>query len=1122
MIAAIVAFMVMPWPGCCTTVMAGTVAGSLVRLRPDSLVLNQLCPSETTGSPARSSSEKPASLESTPSTISSPLRVMASGNDGSGVRLLLDQSAYELLKSREQVTISDFVLEKGRSVRLDLHRVRIYDDQTVFVTGTPSGDKPAPPPELIPLAGSVHGVPGSSAFLGLSRTGINGFVTLGDSTFVLSSGPHSIAPSGSLECAITSLDAVSRPGGSPWSCDFQDRHLRDLEVSPASGRTATDGAPGEPVCRVAIDCDYQYFKEMGEDEAAGLDYVAVLLAAASSIYERDVGVALRLSFVRVWTTPDPYQTCGAEGLDAFRSSFHPAGPPANIGFKFSGCGGAGGAIGIVSCENAGTSSMAAAAGRVVGFFPYPIVTSDDNWDLYMVAHEIGHLFGSPHTHCYDPPLDSCHTSEQSCYNGPKVCSRGSIMSYCFECGGYSNIDLVFPPRVADIMRQRVTAACMEVSSGGFYVCNDEARVLHVDSIMPAVTWLIASREAFLIGPADSLPVALEVDWGSFATQQQTGQVSVFIDGNQTPIVLTVTANRLSPIAAIAASTASGCAPLSVQFTDQSTGNPDAWLWQFGDGDTSHGERPLHVYMHPGTYTAHMGASNVCGSSTAQPVVVTVNGPACYYNSPIILNRGQTLNRAYDLQTSAGGMVGSPDSLRFEITASSPDSCGARIDGGHYLSISPIRSWAGKSVVTIRTTDPRGCTCERGITVIVNIPPTIDIQSPSSAYITNHDFVIVWTNENPDDDGMITLYRSNNPDCSNPIQITGKPIFEDQIGAVGDFVWVVTGVPDGRYYIKARITDQAASAEDCSPGSIEVDLTPPVTTLSGVCELLDSNGWCRSEGVVTLAATDNLTGIAKTVYRVNKTGWVQYRRPFKIDAQGLTTVEYFSIDGAGNSERLHSSAQPFRIDTRRPYISNLAVNDEGFVNGDYMTSTPAFSFQLLDDGSGIDLRTVRVTITPGTLQDPVVLGADSAGFSYDTVSYTVRVTTASPLARGHQTLTVDASDRVGNTSTMTADFRVDPTLRLENVITFPNPTPGAAQFTFTLTQEASVSIRVYDLSGNLMRHMSDIHCGAGYNAIPWDGTSDKSAALAGGTYVYEITAVNSGGTARRLEKLAVLR
>ena len=44
--------------------------------------------------------------------------------------------------------------------------------------------------------------------------------------------------------------------------------------------------------------------------------------------------------------------------------------------------------------------------------------------------------------------------------------------------------------------------------------------------------------------------------------------------------------------------------LSVQFTDLSTGDPNQWLWGFGDGNTSNDQHPLHFYESPGNY-------NVC-------------------------------------------------------------------------------------------------------------------------------------------------------------------------------------------------------------------------------------------------------------------------------------------------------------------------------------------------------------------------------------------------------------------------------------------------------------------------------------------------------------------------------
>lgn len=41
--------------------------------------------------------------------------------------------------------------------------------------------------------------------------------------------------------------------------------------------------------------------------------------------------------------------------------------------------------------------------------------------------------------------------------------------------------------------------------------------------------------------------------------------------------------------------------LSVDFTNKSTGNPDSFLWNFGDGETSAEENPVHVYSNTGLY-----------------------------------------------------------------------------------------------------------------------------------------------------------------------------------------------------------------------------------------------------------------------------------------------------------------------------------------------------------------------------------------------------------------------------------------------------------------------------------------------------------------------------------------
>ena len=74
----------------------------------------------------------------------------------------------------------------------------------------------------------------------------------------------------------------------------------------------------------------------------------------------------------------------------------------------------------------------------------------------------------------------------------------------------------------------------------------------------------------------------------------------------------------APIANFSADPTSGCAPLTVDFTDTSTGNPTSWSWSFPGGNPSSatGQGPYEVtYNSPGTYDVTLTVSNACGSDT---------------------------------------------------------------------------------------------------------------------------------------------------------------------------------------------------------------------------------------------------------------------------------------------------------------------------------------------------------------------------------------------------------------------------------------------------------------------------------------------------------------------------
>ena len=92
--------------------------------------------------------------------------------------------------------------------------------------------------------------------------------------------------------------------------------------------------------------------------------------------------------------------------------------------------------------------------------------------------------------------------------------------------------------------------------------------------------------------------------------------------------ITVTSTG-SIIADFIVNPASGYAPMSVQFTDRSSGGPTMWSWDFGDGGHDSVGNPVHVYQTPGTYTVTLTASNSRSSNTivkAGAVVVQPSGP----------------------------------------------------------------------------------------------------------------------------------------------------------------------------------------------------------------------------------------------------------------------------------------------------------------------------------------------------------------------------------------------------------------------------------------------------------------------------------------------------------------
>ena len=86
-------------------------------------------------------------------------------------------------------------------------------------------------------------------------------------------------------------------------------------------------------------------------------------------------------------------------------------------------------------------------------------------------------------------------------------------------------------------------------------------------------------------------------------------------GSDTTIRKDMIEVRSVPVASFTANRTSGTSPLSVKFTDTSSGSPTSWSWKFGDSGSSMQQNPVYVFENTGTYSVQLIVSNGDGTST---------------------------------------------------------------------------------------------------------------------------------------------------------------------------------------------------------------------------------------------------------------------------------------------------------------------------------------------------------------------------------------------------------------------------------------------------------------------------------------------------------------------------
>jgi hypothetical protein len=347
-----------------------------------------------------------------------------------------------------EALIEQFPLADGSAVTMRLARFEPMTPDARFVVMTPEGEREAARPTSTFWSGALEENPETRVYLAVSDDRVDGLILSEDRTWIISSGPGGEAlPTVVYDLRTISPDLVSVAGG---GCSALIPPGGLPEIAAAAGNGGGLGDRGAPcrIATIAIETDHETTVAIGGDPAAAADYLTRLMGAVSVIYQRDLNVNLQIPYMRLWTTPeDPWtQTEMGAQLGEFRDHW-----AANMGgvrrtlahfLTFRGLGGGVAWVGVL-CNNEYGFGLSSGVG---GGFPYPLRDRDNrNWPLFVTAHELGHNFGTGHTHdSYDPVIDGCGNGDCS------DARNGTIMSYCHGCsGGMRNISLTFGPRVIE-------------------------------------------------------------------------------------------------------------------------------------------------------------------------------------------------------------------------------------------------------------------------------------------------------------------------------------------------------------------------------------------------------------------------------------------------------------------------------------------------------------------------------------------------------------------------------------------------------------------------------------------------------------------------------------------------
>lgn len=266
----------------------------------------------------------------------------------------------------------------------------------------------------------------------------------------------------------------------------------------------------------------------------------------------------------------------------------------------------------------------------------------------------------------------------------------------------------------------------------------------------------------------------------------------------------------------------------------------------------------------------------------------------------------------------------------------------RIDGGAWTLHAPFTlSAEGPHTIDYRASDLVG-----NLEAFRTLSVTVDNTSPASA-------ITVGAPRFTAADGTLytspaTTYTLTATDNLSGIASTE---YRNDSGA-----WIAyapfTIAAEGSHAIGYRSIDNVTNAEVEKTMTVVVDNAPPVTTISVGVPKHETNGklYVTGSTAFTLSVTDNLSGVARTEYRIDDGQWLPYAS-FAIATEGEHVIGFRSADNLSNQEA--EKILTIIVDNTTP-VSTIAVGSPQYsANGNlYISGRTELDISATDSASGV--------------------------------------------------------------------------------------------------------------------------------------------------------------------------